>query len=157
MKKLRLQINVQVEHAAWTQKWKRLRADIAGLLEVARSHVVFPENLRSAEISVVLADNQRLKALNYQFRGKNKPTNVLSFPDEDAPFGGLAVAFETLERESLAQKKSFVNHSKHMILHGFLHLIGHDHIVPKQARLMERLEIAILSDLGISNPYEFKD
>lgn len=157
MTRLRLVTDIQVECGAWKRKWRRLEADIGELLEAARPHIELPAKPRSAELSIVLADDQRLKALNYQFRGKNKPTNVLSFPDEDAPIGGIAVAFETIDRESTAQKKSFVNHSKHMILHGFLHLLGYDHIIPRQARLMERTEIAILSTLGISNPYEFKD
>jgi probable rRNA maturation factor len=83
-----------------------------------------------------------------------KPTNVLSFPDQEVPYGGIALAFETVGREAQQQGKSFINHSKHMILHGFLHLLGYDHIQPGAARLMEGLEIAILSDMNISNPYE---
>ena len=157
MARLKLDIDIQVEEAAWKRKWRGLNADIDALVGVARRHLAFPAGLRAAEMSVVLACDRKLMALNFQFRGMKKPTNVLSFPDPDAPFGGMALGFETVERESIAQKKSFVNHSKHMILHGFLHLLGHDHVTSRQARLMERLEIAILSDLGISNPYEFKD
>ena len=100
-----------------------------------------------------LSDDRRLAALNLQFRGKDKPTNVLSFPDDDLPPGGIAVAFETVIREAKAQGKTFVNHAKHMILHGFLHLHGFDHIKMREARLMEGLETAILGGMGIPNPY----
>jgi probable rRNA maturation factor len=111
--------------------------------------VPFPKGV----VVVVLADNERVRALNLQFRGKGRPTNVLSFPDPEAPLGGMVLALETLEKESAQQGKSFVNHVKHMILHGFLHLLGHDHQTKAEARLMERLEIAILREMGIPNPY----
>jgi probable rRNA maturation factor len=78
---------------------------------------------------------------------------VLSFADPVEPLGGIAVSYQTVEREAAAQKKIFTNHAKHMILHGFLHLLGHDHQVRKAARLMEGIEIAILDGLGIPNPY----
>jgi probable rRNA maturation factor len=65
----------------------------------------------------------------------------------------MALAFETLRAEASAQKKEFISHAKHMILHGFLHLLGYDHQTAREARLMERLEIAILCDMGIPNPY----
>jgi probable rRNA maturation factor len=67
--------------------------------------------------------------------------------------GGLALALGTVKREAAEQRKEFINHTKHMILHGFLHLLGHDHQTSREARLMERLETAILSDMGIPNPY----
>ncbi len=102
---------------------------------------------------MVFADDDRLRTLNAQFRAKDRPTNVLSFPDPAAPLGGMALAYQTVRAEASSQKKQFVHHVKHMILHGFLHLLGYDHKTRLQARLMERLEIAILSDMGIPNPY----
>ena len=104
-------------------------------------------------MAVLLANDEALRELNARFRGKDKPTNVLSFPDKALPPGGIAVAFETVEREARAQGKEFINHSKHMILHGFLHLLGYDHETAKGARLMEGLETAILSGMGIPDPY----
>ena len=104
-------------------------------------------------LAVVFASDARLRALNAKFRGKDKPTNVLAFENPAAPLGGIALAFETVFREAKAQRKTFVNHSKHLILHGFLHLAGYDHHSARAARLMEGLEIAILSDMGIPNPY----
>jgi probable rRNA maturation factor len=111
----------------------------------------------AGEVALIFDSDERLKALNLEFRGKHRPTNVLSFPDSECPVGGLAVAFETVRREAQAQRKTFINHSKHMILHGFLHLLGYNHNRSREARLMEALEIAILSDMGISNPYTLKD
>jgi probable rRNA maturation factor len=105
------------------------------------------------EVAVVFASDARLRALNAKFRGKDKPTNVLAFENPAAPLGGIALAFETISREAKAQGKTFVNHSKHLILHGFLHLAGYDHHTARDARLMEGLEIAILSAMGIPNPY----
>jgi probable rRNA maturation factor len=109
--------------------------------------------LASLEVSVVFASDERLRALNARFRGKDRATNVLSFANPEAPLGGMALAFETVLRETKAQRKPFVNHSKHLILHGFLHLAGYDHHNRRAARLMEGLEIAILSAMGIPNPY----
>ena len=108
------------------------------------------------EVVVVFASDARLRELNGRFRGKDRPTNVLSFENPDAPFGGIALAFETVFREAKAQRKPFVNHSKHLILHGFLHLQGYDHGTRAHARLMEGLEIAILEAMGIPNPYLLK-
>lgn len=157
MAKPEIELSLQVEHAAWKRAWPRAARDIRDLLGAARLRASFPRGLKAGVVAVVLANDKRLHALNKQFRGKDKPTNVLSFPEPQEPFGGLALAFETVRRESGEQGKSLINHSKHMILHGFLHLLGHDHQKSREARLMEQLEIAILADLGISNPYEFED
>lgn len=149
-----LEITVQVECPAWRKAWPRLAADARG---VVRAAVERPELSSAAgEVAIVFADDQRLRGLNAQFRAKDRPTNVLSFPDPVQPLGGIALAFETVSGEAKGQKKAFVNHSKHLILHGFLHLLGYDHETPRDARLMEGLEIAILTDMGIPNPYILK-
>jgi probable rRNA maturation factor len=152
MKRSKLQIAVSVEHAAWKTRWPTFKRDIAALLRSA----AIRHDLSAATagvVSIVLTNDQALAQLNRQFRGKNRPTNVLSFPDAIEPLGGIAVAYQTVLREAVEQDKRFVNHAKHMILHGFLHLLGHDHIIKRDARLMEGIEIAILRDLGIPNPY----
>ncbi len=145
-----LTIDVQVESDAWRKLWPRAAVDIRQLLNALAKR---PGLIASGDVAVVLSNNARLKALNGQFRGKNQPTNVLSFPDKALPLGGIALAHETLVREAKEQHKPFLNHAKHMILHGYLHLLGHDHHKARDARLMEGLEIAILSDMGIPNPY----
>lgn len=157
MAKPEITVSVQVTKANWRADWPCAARDVRHLISVARELVVLRKGLKAGFVDVVLADDRQLRALNHQFRGKDKPTNVLSFPDGDEPFGGMALSYETIRLESKEQGKSLVNHSKHMILHGLLHLLGHDHQRSREARLMEQLEIAILSELGISNPYEFED
>jgi len=105
------------------------------------------------KVAIVLADNAFIQTLNNQYRGKNKPTNVLSFRNADAPLGDIILAYDTIEREAEEQQKTFRNHAAHLIIHGMLHLQGHDHENPKDAGKMEALEIKILEKLGISNPY----
>lgn len=128
-------------------------------------------NKTELELSISLVSNAQIKKINAQFRGANKATNVLSFPalDEnlireiglktlvkDDPYlfiGDIIIAYETVEKESLAQKKNFTNHVTHLILHSILHLIGYDHEEDKMAQEMEKLEITILKKLNIKNPY----
>jgi probable rRNA maturation factor len=154
-----LVVEVQVEIAAWRRAWPRVVTEAKGLLLTAARHpkLVKPghgDEFFDFEVAVVFCGDKKLRELNFQFRGKDRPTNVLSFPDGDnAPGGGIALSFETISAEAKAQGKPFLNHTKHMILHGFLHLLGFDHEKSRAARLMERLEIAILADMGIPNPY----
>jgi probable rRNA maturation factor len=152
-----VEVVIQVEITGWRTRWPRHGSQIRQMIAQASPLVRFPKRHPTGVVAVVLTSDRRLKALNGQFRGKDKPTNVLSFPDADEPFGGIALALETIQREAKEQGKPFVNHAKHMILHGFLHLLGYDHQSDREARLMERLETAILAEMEIPNPYEFKD
>lgn len=113
-----------------------------------------------AELSIALADDAAVRRLNAQWRGIDKPTNVLSFPaadpDElaDAPHvGDIVLAFETVEREASDDGKTLADHTAHLIVHGTLHLLGFDHETDEEAQAMEALEIAALADLGIADPY----
>jgi len=113
-----------------------------------------------AEAALHLADDARLRELNAQWRGKDAPTNVLSFPlaqagrVADAPLlGDIFVSFQTLEAEAERQGKSFDDHFIHLTVHGFLHLLGFDHETVKQARQMEGLEVRILAKLDVADPY----
>lgn len=159
-----LVIEVQIEAPAWRKAWPRVVVETRGVLRDASLHLrgLVPPTprLRRAgmpgpdehfEVAVVFAADAKLQELNATFRGKDRPTNVLSFSDDAG--GGIALSFETISTEARAQGKSFVNHAKHMILHGFLHLHGYDHQQPRAARLMEGLEIAMLGRMGIPNPY----
>lgn len=114
-------------------------------------------------LSLVLADDALVRGLNSQFRDQDKPTNVLTFPtgDPDAgtgPFpgdylGDVILAAETLYAEADRDGKAPSDHFNHLVIHGILHLLGYDHISDRDAERMERLEIDILADLGIDDPY----
>lgn len=109
----------------------------------------------SRDMAVVLSDDRRVQVLNHEFRGKDKPTNVLSFPsDEPDEWGDIVLAHETIAREAEAQNKLFWHHVAHLLVHGTLHLLGYDHIDDQEAEEMEQMEIAILSQLSIANPYK---
>lgn len=113
-----------------------------------------------AEISILLTNDDHQQTLNAQWREKDKPTNVLSFPT-NPPFapifgliGDISMARETLEREAIDLDKSFTDHFTHLLVHGFLHCLGYDHETQEEALVMEGLETQILHTLGIADPYE---
>ena len=110
-----------------------------------------------AELSVMLADDTAVRAFNARWRGKDEPTNVLSFPAAagatSGMLGDIAIAYETTAREAEADGKLFADHLAHLAVHGFLHLLGYDHVSNEEAEGMERLERVILAQLGIADPY----
>ena len=115
------------------------------------------------EVSVLLADDGRVRELNRAWRGKDKPTNVLSFPawepgallpaEGPLPLGDVAVALETVLREAAAEGRTPEAHLAHLVVHGTLHLLGHDHEEDDEAERMEALEVRALASLGIADPY----
>lgn len=108
----------------------------------------------SGEISIRWCNDEEMRELNHQFRGVDKPTNVLAFPANDINYlGDIAISLETVMREAKAQSKEYEHHLAHMVVHGVLHLLGHDHEDDADADAMEALEIRILGSIGIANPY----
>ncbi len=120
----------------------------------------------TVELGITLADDATVHDLNREHRDQDKPTNVLSFPliddfddaEPEAPgvplmLGDVILAFETVAREAAGQGKSLADHAVHLVVHGLLHLLGHDHRDDDEAEAMERLETGILSRLGIADPY----
>jgi probable rRNA maturation factor len=105
------------------------------------------------DFSILLADNKTLRRLNRDFRGKDKATNVLSFPGAGEHAGDIAIAHGVTKVEAKAAGKTFAEHATHLVVHGVLHLAGYDHERPKDAKVMEPLEVKILSRLGITDPY----
>ena len=113
----------------------------------------------ASELSIVLTDDAEQRELNRDWRGIDKPTNVLSFPQIE-PFGPVAgilgdiiLARETLEREAIEMQVSFEDHFTHLVVHGFLHILGYDHMDDDEALAMEGLETQILASLGVADPY----
>ena len=133
------------------QNWRSHRGLQAKLLRAADSA------RQSARLkggfSILLADNKKLRALNRDFRGKDKATNVLSFPSQGGYRGDIAIAYGVTKKEAKTTGKTFADHATHLVVHGVLHLAGYDHERPKDAKAMEPLEVKILKRLGIADPY----
>ena len=133
---------------ATIEKWVQT-AIIAGSLE----------KRDEAELTVRIVDNDESQQLNHQYRDKNKPTNVLSFPFQNPPgvalplLGDLVICKNVVENEALEQNKTLTEHWAHMLIHGTLHLLGYDHIDPQEALEMENLETKLLIELGFADPY----
>jgi len=120
---------------------------------------------RAVEIGVRLTDDLEIQTLNRDWRGQDKPTNVLAFALEDdapafagdgdsvMPLGDIVIAFETCTREAREEEKPMTNHLCHLVVHGTLHLLGYDHEVAEDAETMEAAEREILKDLGVPDPY----
>ncbi|WP_231760001.1 rRNA maturation RNase YbeY [Microbulbifer elongatus] len=121
--------------------------------------VAVGEHRAHAEIALRIVDEDESQALNHQYRGKDKPTNVLSFPADIPPelglplLGDLVICAPVVAREAEQQHKALSAHWAHMVVHGTLHLLGYDHIEDDEAEIMENLETRILGSLGIKDPY----
>ncbi|MZR29588.1 rRNA maturation RNase YbeY [Sneathiella litorea] len=164
--------------------WRNLVSDIDALAKeaalitlglVSREFELVPladGQKPTVEVSVVFTNDAEIQILNRDYRGKDTPTNVLSFPDaplsqaelqsaslmnEPLLLGDIVLARETLVSEATAQTKDIRNHLAHLLVHGVLHLAGFDHMTENEAEKMEHLEIVILQDLNITNPYELSN
>ncbi|MEZ5813389.1 MAG: rRNA maturation RNase YbeY [Alphaproteobacteria bacterium] len=146
-------IDITVQHREWTHALSDAQNIVLSTVAVTLEKAGV--NGENQELSLVLADNDFVQKLNKEWRGKDKPTNVLSFPqDEPSMLGDIILAYETVAEEAEAQGKRFEDHMIHLIAHGLLHLLGHDHEEDHEAEIMESLEIEILAAMNIKNPYE---
>jgi len=155
---LTISIDVGVEAGDWAGE-----DELAALSRRAVDAAVSRLGLADAEseLSIIFTDNEAMRALNAQWRGKDKPTNVLSFPafplspgDPPGPMlGDIVIAFETVKSEAELEGKPFDDHLRHLVVHGFLHVLGYDHENDTDAEEMEAAERAILADMGIADPY----
>ena len=148
----KLNITFITEDKSWKPHLPALRKETRKALQLTlkTEGITTPKTL-----SIVLANDAFVQNYNRDYRGKNKPTNILSFTSEEVGYlGDLLMAYETVLREATEQGKSFLHHTLHLVVHGTLHLLGYDHEVNNEATAMEKKEISILSQLGVENPYE---
>jgi probable rRNA maturation factor len=153
-----LTIDILVQSPLW-QREPEAEATVTRAISAAASRL----STSGGEVAIVLTDDSAIRTLNRDWRGFDKPTNVLSFPaaktgnQAPAMLGDIVIAYETLARESSDEGKPFSHHLAHLAVHGFLHLAGHDHDNDRDADAMERLEAEILSRLGVPDPYADRD
>jgi probable rRNA maturation factor len=163
-----LDVTVQLQAQAWKQRLRPYCKIVRDTCGATLEDTKLASQRCRFEIAVVLADDAFIKTLNHTYRGKNKPTNVLSFPadehierriksltkgQKEYALGDIVLALETIERECEEQQKSLRHHVLHLLVHGTLHLLGYDHEDDKQASQMEKKEIKILENLNVKNPY----
>lgn len=135
------------------EQWRDNPSTLRLIRRAARLALDHPPRRRRA-VTILLTGDQRLRELNCQFRGKDKPTNVLSFTSDDpAYWGDVVLALGVVRREARDQGKTVPAHAAHLVAHGILHLRGYDHAKASDRTSMERLEVLILSRLGLSDPY----
>ncbi|MGU3667106.1 rRNA maturation RNase YbeY [Methylobacterium sp. A49B] len=155
----------EIDLAVEDERWETAIPDLESLVirAVEAGLAIVPENPAGpVAVSIVLTDDAAVRELNGTWRGKDKPTNVLSFPaasqprhlEAATPLGDVVLAYETLVRESAEQSKPLQNHLAHLLVHGTLHCLGQDHEIGEaEADAMEALEVAALATLGIPDPY----
>ena len=154
-----MSIDIAIDCDRWAPE-EALHGLVGNAVEAAAAELgqSLPED---SELSLRFTDDAAMRVLNRQWRGKDSPTNVLSFPaypltpgDPIPPIlGDIAIAYETVEREAGLEGKPFDHHLTHLVVHGFLHLMGYDHVDEREAEVMEALERRVLSRLAIPDPY----
>ncbi|OYW60791.1 MAG: rRNA maturation RNase YbeY [Rhizobiales bacterium 17-65-6] len=154
-----LEIDILVEADGWAAL-PDAEALVRRAVSAALAEGAELEEGATFEVSVTLTDDARIRRINKDWRDKDKPTNVLSFPAAEVPdgvtpvpLGDIIVAFETVAAEALDEDKALADHFTHLIVHGTLHLVGFDHEDEEEAEEMEDTERHILAGLGISDPY----
>lgn len=165
-----LNLLLDLEHGAWQDALAAPQAHLEAALHAALDELIAQKKLpamlvgRALEISAVLTDDAQVQQLNREYRGKDKPTNVLSFPQLDdsaadlpkeipLPLGDLVLAYETVASEAKARDIDVGQHVTHLVVHGLLHLVGYDHEDDHSAEAMEQLEIQVMKRLDLPDPY----
>jgi len=166
-------LNFSVAAVGWLQSLPEAETVSSEIFAMVLSYLADHENLdflqigKPVTVNLCLSDDAEVHRLNRNFRGMDKPTNVLSFANiddenfdidcrqnETIELGDIIIALETMQREAVEQNISLHDHYCHLLTHGLLHLSGYDHMEEKEAELMEGLETDILRQMNIANPYE---
>ncbi len=161
-----LEVDVAIRAPVWREHILDIELFTKRLVKTTVANVMCDDQLNhamgttSGECSVVFADDAFVCDLNRDYRGRNKATNVLSFPGVPVPlgphraWGDVVISIETVCKEAEEQGKSVADHTAHLLVHGVLHLMGMDHVDESEAHAMENMEVKILDQLSIKNPYE---
>jgi probable rRNA maturation factor len=153
-------VSIEVEDEAWLAL---TGLDALAQRAIAAALAGAHANVEESDVALLFTNDEAIAEINAEWRAKDKPTNVLSFPapedmpvpeGEPRPLGDIVLAFGVISREAASQGKTLHDHTVHLIVHGALHLLGFDHETDAEALEMERLEAGILKGLGISDPYE---
>ena len=160
--------NIALEIVIEDALWRRIPRLEARLKKAAQAlHAQLPKHLRfSSKVTVLLTSDAKIRKLNDDFRGQDKATNVLSFPQfkprklpkkgksrDEIDLGDIALGYQYIVGESVKYNKILINHVTHLFIHGILHLLGYDHGLVAEATRMERLEQKIMTGLGLPDPY----
>jgi probable rRNA maturation factor len=157
---------VEIDLSLPCASWRRALPAVGALARAAAAAALAQSRKRTgrAELSLVLADDATVRALNARWRGKDAPTNVLAFASDEPPaagkpvlLGDVVLAYETVAAEAEAQSKSLADHLRHLVIHGVLHILGYDHNAAAPAKRMEALETRILASLGVADPYRVRE
>ena len=163
-----INIDISIKYKPWKPHVKQVEQRIHEIAREVFQATSLANYVKSIEFSLLFVDNKKISKINNEFRGENKPTNVLSFPmhvidcsnfasletiEGFIMLGDVIFSYEIIEKEANEQNKSFENHFFHLLTHGILHLIGYDHQNDEEADLMEKFEVQILQKFGINSPY----
>lgn len=157
-----LTFSMETDSSVWKDEIQNILRAFKSLVKIIERNIFLPGNNWSFD--VLLSDHDSIRILNYRYRGKNKATNILSFPQyqslkqikkfsRNKILGDIILCWSVIQQESLFQNKNFLDHLSHLFLHGLLHLLGFSHDKIKPAKYMENLEVLILHSIKISNPY----
>ncbi len=147
-------IDILIESALW-----RSEPEVEAVARRAIEEAARKASSAAGELAIVLTDDSAIRALNRKWRGRDEPTNVLSFPGGGPRaaalphLGDIVIGFQTVAREASSEGKPVVHHLVHLLVHGYLHLLGYDHETEREAGVMEKLETEILAALGVPDPY----
>ena len=173
MKMIDVSLNLSIDDDRWIHTLPNVSALAEKIKDTTFAYVYANEKTvlqtlnKHTFVNVCLSDDANVQQLNRDFRGFDKPTNVLSFANidfadfsnadacfEETDLGNIILAYETMEAEAKIQQVTLAAHFSHLLVHGFLHILGYDHMVEQETEQMENLEVEILNKLNIANPYE---
>ena len=153
-KRNKIKLFINIEYDLWNSKVRYLYNYSSKIVNSCFKLVKRPI-VSGMELNLILTNDKYIQKINNDYRGKNKPTNVISFETgDDFLLGDIFMSYDTLIREAKEQRVSFLDHYTHLLCHGVFHILGYDHLTDEQAEEMEALEIQVLKGFKIENPYE---